>query len=99
MNPNQQTSFLQKAFKVLRWYLLCLIPFFLFSGLSAWHLYNLVNGSPHQGYSLLAPEQLVIAAPKLFWTGVILSGTLLVILVLNDLMDGIGKLMKGSEYP
>lgn len=99
MKQIQRPSLLQKIFGLFRWYFLCLLPFFLFSGLSAWHLYNLVKGSPHQGYSLFSPEQLLVAAPKLFWTGVIISGTLLIIVVINDLMDGIGKLVKNDQYP
>lgn len=97
MLENNKPSFFRKAFILLRWYLVCLIPFLFFSGLSFWHLYNLVIGSPYQGYSLYIPEHIILAAPKLFWTGVVISGTLIVILVINDLMDGLGKVLSGGS--
>jgi len=89
----------RRIFKVFRWYLLCLLPFIFFTSFSAWQLYNVVNGAPSQGHNLLSLEQLIIAAPKLFWTGTIVSGTLLIIVAINDLMDLFEKLTKGDQYP
>lgn len=78
----------------LRWYLWSLIPFIVFSGLSVWHLKKLLAGQYADVYSVISLDMLIEFSPKLFWIGVIFSGTLLVLIAINDLFDAIGRRWK-----
>lgn len=87
----KKRSFSARLLYAIRWYLFSLIPVLAFGALSALHAYR-AKHLPGQENLVLSLEQIYVSSEILFASGVIFSGCMLVMVIINDLFSLIGRL-------
>lgn len=77
----------------LRKYIYALLPFIFISTYSIYNAYQAINYGAEHNYKNLSIQQIIDASNTIFWVGVIVSSTMVIIVAINDIFDLILRLL------
>lgn len=88
-----RNGLIRRGIHAARWYLFALSPAAVFGALSYFHAYRAAHMQA-QGNLLLSPDEINASADLLLVSGLIISACMLSMVMINDLVSMLGKLVK-----